>query len=196
MAPAFLDLSLGAIQIGTLLAWVIYRMWLVQTYVYYASCQQDRLWLKLMVAVVWSVIILTLIIACLPKCPSLLETLHIVPQHFDARSFLKICTQTLIRAYLYFLTVAGIGTIIALLRLPWYFGVSVTVQTTAGTVAQVRPYLTKGSVVSVMLMLSVILCVAGVPPIPEVVVVHHCPCAGSPDENRCRDNANYIFHEV
>lgn len=53
MSPTVLDLSLGAIEISTLLSSVIYGMSLVQTYIYAASCQEDRLWLKLVVAGVW-----------------------------------------------------------------------------------------------------------------------------------------------
>jgi hypothetical protein len=58
LVPALsLDLSLGAIELGCLIAALLYGMFLVQLYMYALSCAKDRRWLKLLVALVWFVLI-------------------------------------------------------------------------------------------------------------------------------------------
>jgi hypothetical protein len=57
-APAVhleLGLTLGVIEIGVLMSTLLYGMTLVQTYIYAMSSSQDRIWMKLFVAIVWFV---------------------------------------------------------------------------------------------------------------------------------------------
>jgi hypothetical protein len=79
MASTSLDLSLGAIEIGVLLASILYGMSIVLGFVYASASEKDAIWLKLLVSAVWCVIYsnypypvqkLSII--------SILETMHIV----------------------------------------------------------------------------------------------------------------------
>jgi hypothetical protein len=79
MASTSLDLSLGAIEIGVLLASILYGMSIILGFIYASASAKDTLWLKLLVSAVWYVI------SSYSPYPvrklsimSILETMHIV----------------------------------------------------------------------------------------------------------------------
>jgi hypothetical protein len=51
--PSSLDLTLGAIEMGTMMSMMLYGMITVQMYMYAMTCKADRPWLKALVTSVW-----------------------------------------------------------------------------------------------------------------------------------------------
>jgi hypothetical protein len=53
MSSKILDLSLGTVEFGILIATLLYGMSLVQTYTYFFSSLHDKIWLKAIVFLLW-----------------------------------------------------------------------------------------------------------------------------------------------
>lgn len=53
--PPTLATTLGAIEIGVMLAAVLYGVTTLQTYIYWQTPKRDKLWLRSLVACLWSV---------------------------------------------------------------------------------------------------------------------------------------------
>jgi hypothetical protein len=53
--PDTLSMTLGAIEIGTMVSAILYGMVTVQVYMYAAGCRADRAWTKALVAFIWYV---------------------------------------------------------------------------------------------------------------------------------------------
>jgi hypothetical protein len=51
-----LDHTLGAIEMGAFVSAILYGMMSIQAYMYSIGCKSERVWIKLLVTVVWCVL--------------------------------------------------------------------------------------------------------------------------------------------
>jgi hypothetical protein len=75
--PDSLSLTLGAVEIGTMVSAILYGAITVQAYMYAVGCRKDRAWMKALVAFVWCGGCCTARSSC-SSIHRFLETLHIV----------------------------------------------------------------------------------------------------------------------
>jgi hypothetical protein len=75
--PDSLSLTLGAVEIGTMISAILYGAITVQVYMYAVGCRKDRAWMKALVAFVWYEGSCTTRKMC-SSFYRVLETLHIV----------------------------------------------------------------------------------------------------------------------
>lgn len=53
--PTSLATTLGAVEIGVMLSAVLYGVTTLQTYIYWQTPNQDKRWLRYLVAIIWFV---------------------------------------------------------------------------------------------------------------------------------------------
>jgi hypothetical protein len=76
--PLTLDLTLGAANIGTLVATLLFGMFLIQLYIYALSCTSDRPWLKLLITAAGFISCYFKTHACNDYVHRFLEAMHTV----------------------------------------------------------------------------------------------------------------------
>jgi hypothetical protein len=92
--PLTLDLTLGAANVGTLVATLLFGMFLIQLHIYASSCTSDRLWLKLLITAAGFIPCSFRAHACNDCFHRFLEALHMVQGAILTRLWAKGCADT------------------------------------------------------------------------------------------------------